>query len=118
MKISHIVMFHFFKHLVTWLFSLLLHNETVILLFFLGVAVYLFFTFFFELQLVYLPDRKREYFIDDDDVSLDSELSLEGKLDLNNPDESARFDRRSRKRGMLGWFKLKVFLLYNGLWIS
>ena len=67
---------------------------------------------------MYLPDRKREYFVDDDDVSLDSELSLEGKFDLNNPDESARFGRRNRKRGMLGWFKLKVFLLYNRLWIS
>ncbi|KAJ1271065.1 hypothetical protein BS78_06G100400 [Paspalum vaginatum] len=62
---------------------------------------------FGEDELVYLPDRKREYFIEDDNVSLDSELSLEGKLDLNNPDESARFDRRNRKRGMLGWFKLK-----------
>nr|CAB3487087.1 unnamed protein product [Digitaria exilis] len=60
-----------------------------------------------KLQLVYLPDRKREYFVDDDDISLDSELSLEGKLDSNNPDESSRFDRRNRKRGMLGWFKLK-----------
>ena len=74
------------------------------------------FLFCFKLQLVYLPDRKREYFVDDDDISLDSELSLEGKLDANNPDESARFDRRHRKRGMLGWFKLKV--LDNGLWIA
>ncbi|KAF8762539.1 hypothetical protein HU200_009313 [Digitaria exilis] len=62
---------------------------------------------FGEDELVYLPDRKREYFVDDDDISLDSELSLEGKLDSNNPDESSRFDRRNRKRGMLGWFKLK-----------
>lgn len=60
---------------------------------------------------MYLPDRKREYFVDDDDVSLDSELSLEGKLDLNNPEESARFGRRNHKRGMLGWFKLKVFFI-------
>lgn len=73
-------------------------------------AVYLLFLFCFKLQLVYLPDRKREYFVDDDDISLDSELSLEGKLDSSNPDESSRFDRRNRKRGMLGWFKLKVFL--------
>lgn len=70
---------------------------------------------FGEDELVYLPDRKREYFIDDDDVSLDSELSLEGKLDLNNPDESARFDRRNRKRGMLGWFKLKKSDQLSGL---
>jgi centromeric protein E len=70
--------------------------------------VYLLFLFCFILQLAYLPDRKRDF--TDDDISLDSELSLEGKLDLNNPDESVRFDRRNRKRGMLGWFKLKVVL--------
>ncbi|CAN6275714.1 unnamed protein product [Urochloa humidicola] len=70
---------------------------------------------FGEDELVYLPDRKREYFVDDDDISLDSELSLEGKLDSNNPDESARFDRRNRKRGMLGWFKLKKSDQLSGL---
>uniref|UniRef100_J3LY15 Kinesin motor domain-containing protein n=2 Tax=Oryza brachyantha TaxID=4533 RepID=J3LY15_ORYBR len=62
---------------------------------------------FGEDELAYLPDRKREYSIEDDEVSLDSEFSIEGKLDSNNPDESLRFDRRNRKRGMLGWFKLK-----------
>ncbi|XP_062184780.1 kinesin-like protein KIN-7E, chloroplastic [Phragmites australis] len=70
---------------------------------------------FGEDELAYLPDRKREYFIDDDDVSLDSELSLEGRLDSNNPDESIRFDRRNRKRGMLGWFKLKKSDQLSGL---
>ncbi|GJN02901.1 hypothetical protein PR202_ga20292 [Eleusine coracana subsp. coracana] len=74
----------------------------------------LLFLFFFILQLAYLPDRKRD-FTDDDDISLDSELSLEGKLDLNNPDESVRFDRRNRKRGMLGWFKLKKSDQLSGL---
>jgi hypothetical protein len=73
-----------------------------------SVFVYLLYLFCVILQLAYLPDRKRD-FTDDDDISLDSELSLEGKLDLNNPDESVRFDRRYRKRGMLGWF-LKVLL--------
>ncbi|KAL6650591.1 hypothetical protein ACP70R_009516 [Stipagrostis hirtigluma subsp. patula] len=70
---------------------------------------------FGEDELAYLPDRKREYFVDDDDVSLDSELSLEGRLDSNNPDESIRFDRRNRKRGMLGWFKLKKSDQLSGL---
>uniref|UniRef100_A0A453C0J7 Kinesin motor domain-containing protein n=2 Tax=Aegilops tauschii subsp. strangulata TaxID=200361 RepID=A0A453C0J7_AEGTS len=62
---------------------------------------------FGEDELAYLPDRKREYSIEDDDISLDSEFSIEAKLDSNNSDEPARFDRRNRKRGMLGWFKLK-----------
>uniref|UniRef100_A0A0D9W547 Kinesin motor domain-containing protein n=1 Tax=Leersia perrieri TaxID=77586 RepID=A0A0D9W547_9ORYZ len=70
---------------------------------------------FGEDELAYLPDRKREYSIEDDDVSLDSEFSIEGKLDSNNPDESLRFDRRNRKRGMLGWFKLKKSDQLTGL---
>jgi centromeric protein E len=69
------------------------------------------FLFGFILQLAYLPDRKREYGTEDDDFSLDSEFSTEAKLDSHTSDEPIRFDRRNRKRGMLGWFKLKVIFL-------
>lgn len=51
------------------------------------------------LQLAFLPDTKREYVIDDDIESLDSELSS---------DESSQFEKRNKKPGMLGWFKTKV----------
>lgn len=67
-----------------------------------------FFQIFLLLQLAYLPDRKREYLIDDEDGRLDSELSAEGRLDSSSLDEPLRFDKRSRKSGMLGWFKLRV----------
>lgn len=70
---------------------------------------------FGEDELAYLPDRKREYCMEDDNVSLDSEFSVEAKLDSNNSDESVRFDRRNRKRGMLGWFKLKKSDQLSGL---
>lgn len=60
------------------------------------------------LQLAYLPDRKREYVIEDDVASLDSEFSVEGRTDLSSLDESIKFDKKNRMRGMLGWFKLKV----------
>ncbi|CAM0904596.1 unnamed protein product [Alopecurus aequalis] len=70
---------------------------------------------FGEDELAYLPDRKREYGIEDDDISLDSEFSVEAKLDSNNSDETVRFDRRNRKRGMLGWFKLKKSEQLSGL---
>lgn len=63
---------------------------------------------FGEDELAYLPDRKREYIVDDDDaISLDSEFSSEGKCDNSCLDESSKLDKRSRKRGMLGWLKLK-----------
>lgn len=62
------------------------------------------------MQLAYLPDRRRDYLLDDDVGSLDSsEFSVDGKLDANNLDDlNSRFDKRNRKRGMLSWLKMKV----------
>lgn len=64
----------------------------------------------FWVQLAYLPDRKKDYILDDDVGSLDSsEFSVEGKFDANNLDDpNSRFDKRNRKRGMLSWLKMKV----------
>lgn len=70
--------------------------------------------FFLLMQLAYLPDKKREYMIDDDAGSLDSEFSTEGRCDAINLDDQIKFDKRNRKRGMLGWFKLRVrFFLFS-----
>lgn len=64
------------------------------------------------MQLAYLPDRTREYMINDDVGSLDSELS-EGISDASNLDDPVKGDKRNRRRGMLGWFKLRVsFFLF------
>lgn len=60
------------------------------------------------MQLAYLPDRKRESLIDDDDGSIDSEISVDGRSGATNLDELVRDYKRNRRRGMLGWFKLKV----------
>ncbi|KAL7086204.1 hypothetical protein ACP275_14G324500 [Erythranthe tilingii] len=62
---------------------------------------------FGEDELAYLPDRKRECVIDDDVGSIDSEISLDGKSDATNLDELVGDYKRNRRRGMLGWFKLK-----------
>ncbi|KAG5601212.1 hypothetical protein H5410_032582 [Solanum commersonii] len=59
------------------------------------------------MQLAYLPDRKREYMIDEDAGSIDSEISADGREGVINLDELVKDFRRNRKRGMLGWFKLK-----------
>ncbi|KAK6246240.1 hypothetical protein SCA6_009330 [Theobroma cacao] len=61
---------------------------------------------FGEDELAYLPDRKREYIIDDDAGSCASELSMEGRDDVTNLDELVKDYKRNRRRGMLGWFKL------------
>ncbi|KAI3499699.1 hypothetical protein L1887_35504 [Cichorium endivia] len=59
---------------------------------------------FGEDELVYLPEKKRGMFIDDDSGSMDSEFSGNGRADL---DELVKDYRKNRRRGMLGWFKLK-----------
>ncbi|CAI0393167.1 unnamed protein product [Linum tenue] len=62
---------------------------------------------FGEDELAYLPDRKREYIIEEDVGSYGSELSAGGKDDIASLDDLVKDYRRSRRRGMLGWFKLK-----------
>ncbi|KAI3761088.1 hypothetical protein L1987_51495 [Smallanthus sonchifolius] len=63
---------------------------------------------FGEDELAYLPEKKRGIFIDDDDAgSIDSEVLGHGKSDLANLDELVKDYRKNRRKGMLGWFKLK-----------
>ncbi|KAF3447005.1 hypothetical protein FNV43_RR12185 [Rhamnella rubrinervis] len=61
---------------------------------------------FGEDELAYLPDRKREYVIDDDAGSCASEISMEVR-EGTNIEELVKDYKRNRRRGMLGWFKLK-----------
>ncbi|PWA96635.1 P-loop containing nucleoside triphosphate hydrolases superfamily protein [Artemisia annua] len=62
---------------------------------------------FGEDELVHLPDKKRGIFLDDDSGSIDSEFSGQGKSDMTNLDELVNDYRKNRRKGMLGWFKLK-----------
>ncbi|XP_028775061.1 kinesin-like protein KIN-7E, chloroplastic, partial [Neltuma alba] len=61
---------------------------------------------FGEDELAYLPDRKRDILTEDDAGSHASEPSVEGKDDVNL-DELMRDYKRNKRRGMLGWFKLR-----------
>ncbi|KAJ7965535.1 Kinesin-like protein [Quillaja saponaria] len=62
---------------------------------------------FAEDELAYLPDRKRDYVLDDEVGSCASELSTEGRDAVTNLDELVKDYKKNRRRGMLGWFKLK-----------
>ncbi|XP_048227360.1 kinesin-like protein KIN-7C, mitochondrial isoform X2 [Ricinus communis] len=62
---------------------------------------------FGEDELAYLPDRKREYVAEEDAGSYASELSADLGDDINNLDELVKDYKRNRRRGMLGWFKLR-----------
>ncbi|TXG53004.1 hypothetical protein EZV62_022173 [Acer yangbiense] len=62
---------------------------------------------FGEDELAYLPDRKREYTGNDDAGSYTSELSVEARDDVTNLDDLVKDYKRSQRRGMLGWFKMR-----------
>uniref|UniRef100_A0A7N0US93 Kinesin motor domain-containing protein n=1 Tax=Kalanchoe fedtschenkoi TaxID=63787 RepID=A0A7N0US93_KALFE len=63
---------------------------------------------FGEDELAYLPERKRENLITDYDTrSIDSEITMEGQVDMTNIDELVNEYKCNRRQGMLGWFKLK-----------
>ncbi|RDY09033.1 Kinesin-like protein KIN-7E, chloroplastic, partial [Mucuna pruriens] len=62
---------------------------------------------FGEDELAYLPDRKRESGINDDTGSHASVPSAEEKDDITNLDELGKDYKRSKRRGMLGWLKLR-----------
>ncbi|KAH9321253.1 hypothetical protein KI387_015892, partial [Taxus chinensis] len=61
---------------------------------------------FGEEELAYLPDRRRDFMIDDED-SHDSEFSTEGKGDNNFIEETSKDEKKNKKHGMLNWFKLR-----------
>ncbi|XP_077249754.1 P-loop containing nucleoside triphosphate hydrolases superfamily protein [Tasmannia lanceolata] len=73
---------------------------------------------FGEDELAYLPDRKREYMIDDDATSLDSEFSAEGRSDTTSVDDSVKDEKRNKRRGMLGWLKLRKPEQLTGISVS
>lgn len=60
------------------------------------------------MQLAYLPDRKRDYLNDDDGGSCASGVSVDGRDDVVNLDDLVKDMRSNKKRGMLGWFKIRV----------
>ncbi|KAK7275622.1 hypothetical protein RIF29_16742 [Crotalaria pallida] len=59
---------------------------------------------FGEDELAYLPDRKRESLVDDDTGSY---ASVDEKDDVTNIDELVKDYKRNKRRGMLGWLKLR-----------
>lgn len=60
---------------------------------------------FGEEELAYLPNRRRDFMIEDDD-SHDSEFSMEGKGE-NSIEDSSKEEKKNKKHGMLNWFKLR-----------
>ncbi|PKA54520.1 Kinesin-like protein NACK1 [Apostasia shenzhenica] len=70
---------------------------------------------FGEDELAYLPDRKREYILEDAAISIESEFSGECRSHTSSLDEPIRLVTKNRRRGMLGWFKVKKPEYTHGL---
>ncbi|KAJ7551194.1 hypothetical protein O6H91_06G004200 [Diphasiastrum complanatum] len=67
---------------------------------------------FGEEELAYLPDKRRDFtFLDDEDESImvgpESDLSASGKGESTNGEEVTRDEKKSKRRSMLAWFKLR-----------
>ncbi|CAN6440063.1 unnamed protein product [Victoria cruziana] len=70
---------------------------------------------FGEDELAYLPDRKRDYLFEDDVGSLDSELSAGAQCDSISLEELRKDYKKGKRRGMLGWFKLRRSENFGGI---
>ncbi|KAI5081694.1 hypothetical protein GOP47_0001437 [Adiantum capillus-veneris] len=62
---------------------------------------------FGEEELAYLPDRRRDDFIFEDEDGHESELSVDGRSDNIISDELFKGEKKTKRRSMLAWFKSK-----------
>ena len=56
-------------------------------------------------QLAYLPHRRRDLILDDENIDL--HVSLDGNSET--ADDTLKEEKKSRKNGLLNWLKLRVF---------
>lgn len=60
------------------------------------------------MQLAYLPYKRRDLILDDDNVDL--YVSLEGSTET--ADDTLKEEKKTRKHGLLNWLKLRVCMLW------
>ena len=58
-----------------------------------------------NLQLAYLPHRRRDLILDDENIDL--YVSLDGNSET--ADDTLKEEKKFRKNGLLNWLKLRVF---------
>lgn len=62
----------------------------------------------FNMQLAYLPYKRRDLMLDDENIEL--YVSLEGNSET--VDDALKEEKKSRKHGLLNWLKLRVCILW------
>ena len=58
-----------------------------------------------NLQLAYLPHRRKDFILDDENIDL--YVSLDGNSET--ADDTSKEEKKTRKPGLLNWLKLRVF---------
>ena len=65
-----------------------------------------------NVQLAYLPHRRRDLILDDENIDL--YVSLDGNSET--ADDTLKEEKKFRKNGLLNWLKLRVFeYIYSNL---
>lgn len=59
------------------------------------------------MQLAYLPHKRRDLILDDENVEL--YVSLEGNAETT--DDALKEEKKTRKHGLLNWLKLRVYFV-------
>jgi centromeric protein E len=60
-----------------------------------------------NLQLAYLPYKRQDLILDDENIDL--YVSLEGNTE--SADETLKEEKKTRKHGLLNWLKLRVCVI-------
>lgn len=59
---------------------------------------------FIVLQLAYLPHKRRDLILEDENIDL--YIAHDGNAE--NPDDTLKEEKKSRKNGLLNWLKIRV----------
>lgn len=59
---------------------------------------------FIALQLAYLPHKRRDLILEDENIDL--YIAHDGNVE--NPDDTLKEEKKSRKNGLLNWLKIRV----------
>jgi centromeric protein E len=60
-----------------------------------------------NIQLAYLPHKRRDLILDDENIDL--YVSLEGNAETT--DDTLKEEKKTRKHGLLNWLKLRVCIV-------
>lgn len=80
------------------------HNiKCLLIVTYSSLASVTYYDIFIDLQLAYLPHKRRDMILDDENIDL--YIGHDGNAE--NPDDTSK-EKKSRKNGLLNWLKIRV----------